>query len=98
MKESLSAIFRQHSGIVPRHFAPRNDNLEPFRGSSNGRTAAFEAVNHGSNPCPRANRNSCYLAGVLVGGGLGLTKPQSFILERIAFVTISFNSSEFEYL
>ena len=25
-----------------------------FRGSSNGRTVAFEAINRGSNPCPRA--------------------------------------------
>ena len=27
-------------------------------GSSNGRTAAFEAVNRGSNPCPPANSGS----------------------------------------
>ena len=29
-----------------------------IRGSSNGKTAAFEAVYHGSNPCPRAKNIS----------------------------------------
>ena len=27
-----------------------------IRGSSNGRTAAFEAANRGSNPCPRTQK------------------------------------------
>ncbi len=30
-----------------------------IRGSSNGRTAAFEAANRGSNPCPRTKAMLC---------------------------------------
>lgn len=37
-----------------------------FRGSSNGRTAAFEAVNLGSSPSPRAKKKLEFLTLVFV--------------------------------
>lgn len=48
------ALTGQASGKAPRRGGACEENL--FRGSSNGRTPAFEAANRGSSPCPRTSK------------------------------------------
>jgi hypothetical protein len=58
------------------------------RGSSNGRTAAFEAVYLGSNPSPRAMDKKVVMLGMVFGSVAGGYLPTFFGVGAFSFTSV----------